>query len=110
MPSSVWQSGDHLNFVAGGSRWFTPADGNLDVWTQDPRPFVDGKPFGDAGSQSFVPLPKLVDGTVLPPDGPNFMIASGRGLRFGEAKYYSKQHHNVRSIKQFRTAFKISRF
>jgi hypothetical protein len=83
VPSSVWQSGDHLNFVAGGSRWFTPANGDLDVWTQDPRPFVDGKPFSDAGSQSFVPLPKLVDGTVLPAGGPNFMIAGGSGLRFG---------------------------
>lgn len=83
VPSSVWQSGDHLNFVAGGSRWYTPANGDLDIWTQDPRPFVDGKPFGDAGSQSFVPLPKLVDGTVLPVDGPNFMIASGSGLRLG---------------------------
>ena len=50
---------------------------------QDPHPFVDGGPFGDAGSQSFLPLPTLVDGTILPPGGPNYMIASGRGLRLG---------------------------
>lgn len=59
-----------MNFLAGGSRYFAPADSNLDEWTQDPHPFVDGGPFGDAGSQSFVPLPKLVEGTTLPPGGP----------------------------------------
>ena len=72
-----------MNFLAGGSRYFAPADSDLGEWTQDPHPFVDGGPFGDAGSQSFVPLPKLVDGTTLPPGGPNYMIASGGGLRLG---------------------------
>eukprot|EP01050_Picozoa_sp_SAG11_P006624 SAG11_NODE_521_length_8777_cov_17.940770_5_plen_398_part_00 len=89
VPSSIWQSGDHLNFLAGGSRYYTPASGDLDVWTQDPRPFVDGKPHGDAGSQSFVPLPKLVPGTTLPPDGPNYMVAGGMVLGTCERSWAS---------------------
>eukprot|EP01051_Picozoa_sp_SAG22_P015195 SAG22_NODE_1954_length_3263_cov_1.817952_3_plen_154_part_00 len=83
VPSSIWQSGDHFNFVAGGSRYHTPVDGDLSSWTQDPAPFVDRGPFGDAGSQSFVPLPKLVEGTSLPAGGPTHMIAEGRSLRLG---------------------------
>jgi hypothetical protein len=64
---------------------YTPATGDLTAatWTQDPDPFVDGSAYGDAGSQSFVPLPRVVDGTTLPSGAPTHMISSGGALRLG---------------------------
>eukprot|EP01050_Picozoa_sp_SAG11_P058507 SAG11_NODE_37422_length_257_cov_0.626582_1_plen_85_part_11 len=82
--------------LAGGSRWFTSARSDLTHWTQDARPFVATGAWdrrrpashfsradcGDAGTQSFVAVPKPVEGVALPDGSPTHMLRCGGAGEF----------------------------
>jgi hypothetical protein len=102
VPSSIWQSSDHFNMVAGGSRWFAPVTSDLTHWSQDRRPFVgpgawdnrrpasqySGARCGDGGTQSFVSLPRPVDGAALPAGAPTHMLRCGGAGHFVLGTYH----------------------
>ena len=80
-PGSIYQNGDHWNFLSFGYR-FTTTDPALMQWRQVPEQFLSNASAKENGGQWTLTLPGTLGGDPPPPGSPTHMVSCGGGARF----------------------------